>query len=129
VSASKQKEMEKEHSVGLGKVAVASRKSKSDNPLPLLRKSSSGFQVESGSAIRPTRKRVDASGDLMDKIFQQEKQYEINLIIGFFFYINFISFNVARSPLFIEISRERKDVFLWIYQDRASLDEVEEGFV
>lgn len=28
-----------------------------------------------------------------------------------------------------EISRERKDIFTWIYQDRASLDEVEETFV
>jgi hypothetical protein len=43
--------------------------------------------------------------DPMDKIFQQERRDELDLTIGFFFYLNFISFNVARSPLFIEMCR------------------------
>jgi hypothetical protein len=41
----------------------------------------------------------------MDKMFQQEKRDEIDLTIGFFLYLNFVSFNVARSPLFIEMCR------------------------
>ena len=41
----------------------------------------------------------------MDKIFQKEKREELDLTIAFFFYQNFISFNVARSPLFIEMCR------------------------
>jgi len=39
----------------------------------------------------------------MDKIFHQEKRDEMDLTIGFFFYLNFISFNVAQSPLIIEM--------------------------
>ena len=39
----------------------------------------------------------------MDKIFQQEVREAVDLTIAFFFYLNFISFNVARSPLFIEM--------------------------
>ena len=39
----------------------------------------------------------------MDKIFQQEAREEVDLTIAFFFYLNFITFNVARSPLFIEM--------------------------
>jgi hypothetical protein len=42
---------------------------------------------------------------LMDKIFQQERRDELDLTIGFFFYLNFISFNVAWSPLFNEMCR------------------------
>ena len=41
----------------------------------------------------------------MDKIFQKEKWEELDLTIAFFFYQNFISFTVARSPLFIEMCR------------------------
>ena len=41
----------------------------------------------------------------MDKIFQKEKREELDLTIAFFFFQNFISFNVARSPLFIEMCR------------------------
>jgi hypothetical protein len=41
----------------------------------------------------------------MDKIFQREKREEVDLNIGFFFYLNFISLNVARSPLFLEMCR------------------------
>ena len=39
----------------------------------------------------------------MDKIFQKERQEELDLTISFFFYLNFISFNVAHSPLFLEM--------------------------
>ena len=41
----------------------------------------------------------------MDKIFQQEVREEVDLNIAFSFYLNFISFNVARSPLFFEMCR------------------------
>ena len=41
----------------------------------------------------------------MDKIFQKEKREELDLTIAFSLYQNFISFNVARSPLFIEMCR------------------------
>ncbi len=41
----------------------------------------------------------------MDKIFQKERREELDLTIAFFFYQNFISFNVACSPLFIEMCR------------------------
>ena len=41
----------------------------------------------------------------MDKIFHKEKREELDLTITFFFYQNFISFNVACSPLFIEMWR------------------------
>ena len=41
----------------------------------------------------------------MDKIFQKEKWEELDLPIAFFFYQNFISFNVAHSPLFVEMCR------------------------
>ena len=41
----------------------------------------------------------------MDKISQQKAREEVDLTIAFFFYLNFISFNVARSPLFFEMYR------------------------
>lgn len=41
----------------------------------------------------------------MDRIFQKERREELDLTIAFFFYQNFISFNVARSPLFVEMCR------------------------
>ena len=41
----------------------------------------------------------------MDKIFQQEAREEVDLTIAFFFHLNFISFTVAWSPLFIEMCR------------------------
>jgi hypothetical protein len=63
--------MERENKVGLGKVAVASRKHKNEDPLPFLRKLSSRFG--SGTVIQPARKRPTPSGGPMDKIFQQAK--------------------------------------------------------
>jgi hypothetical protein len=42
----------------------------------------------------------------VEKIFQQEKQEKVDLTIGFFFSLNFISFNVAWSPLFIEMFQD-----------------------
>ena len=41
----------------------------------------------------------------MDKIFQQDAREEVDLTIALFFYLNFISFNFAWSPLFIEMCR------------------------
>eukprot|EP00253_Pinus_taeda_P025575 PITA_25575 len=41
----------------------------------------------------------------MDKIFQKKRREELDFTIAFFFYQNFISFNVARSPLFVEMCR------------------------
>ena len=52
----------------------------------------------------PTRRRPTTS-DPMDKIFQKEAREEVDLTIASFFYLNFISFNVAWSPLFIEMCR------------------------
>jgi hypothetical protein len=101
VGASKQRELEREANVGEGIVAAASRKTKNEDPLPFLRNPSSKHLIGGGSAT--TRKR-HAMGP-MDKIFQQERRDELDLTIGFFFYLNFISFNVARSPLFIEMCR------------------------
>jgi hypothetical protein len=102
VSASKRRELEREANVGERIMATASKKTKNENPLPFLRKSSSNYPFGSGSVVQATKKR--AMGP-MDKILQQEKRDDIDLTIGFFFYLNFISFNVARSPLFIEICR------------------------
>ena len=105
VSVIQRKEMGKEDQEGLGKVATASKK-KDEDPLPFLRKPSSirpPFQPSRGHTY-PTRNRPSSSGP-MDKIFQQEAREEVNLTIAFFFYLNFISFNVARSPLFIEMCR------------------------
>jgi hypothetical protein len=50
--------MEKEVNVGLGKVAIACKKNKNEDPLPFLRNSSSKFQFESGIATQQERKRV-----------------------------------------------------------------------
>ena len=80
MSVSKQKELEREANVGEGIVAVASRKTKNEDPLPFLRKPSSKHPFGGGSAA--TRKRP-AMGP-MDKIFQQERRDELDLTIGFF---------------------------------------------
>jgi hypothetical protein len=101
VSASKRRELEREANVGEGIVAATSRKTKNEDPLPFLRKPSSKHPFGGGSA---TRRKRHAMGP-MDKIFQQERRDELDLTIGFFFYLNIISFNVARSPLFIEMCR------------------------
>jgi hypothetical protein len=101
VDASKRRELEREANVGKGIVAATSRKTENEDPLPFLRNPSSKHPIGGGSAT--TRKR-HAMGP-MDKIFQQERRDELDPTIGFFFYLNFISFNVARSPLFIEMCR------------------------
>ena len=86
VNASKRRELEREAHVGEGIMATTSRRTKNEDPLPFLRKSSSNFQFgsgsRSGSATQQARRR--AAGP-MDKIFQQEKQDEVDLTIGFFF--------------------------------------------
>ena len=98
--------MEREDHVGLGKVEATSNTQKNEDPLPFLRKLSktrpplSGYGSEVNT--HPTRKRSTPSGP-MDRIFQQEAREEVDLTIAFFFYLNFISFNVAPSPLFIEM--------------------------
>jgi hypothetical protein len=101
MSAPKRSELEREANDGEGIVAATSRKTKNEDPLLFLRKPSSKHPFGGGSAA--TRKRP-AMGP-MDKIFQQERRDELDLTIGFFFYLNFISFIVARSPLFIEMCR------------------------
>jgi hypothetical protein len=63
--------------------------------------------VSATQVTQQARKR-GAAGP-MDKIFQREKREEVDLTIGFFFYLNFISFNVARSPLFLEMCRDLID--------------------
>ena len=103
VSAIQRKETGKEDQEGLGNVAAA-RKKKDEDPLPFLRKPSTirpPFPPSRGDT-HPTKKRPSSIGP-MDKIFQQEAREEVDLTIAFFFYLNFISFNVARSPLFFEM--------------------------
>jgi hypothetical protein len=68
-----------------------------------VRKPSSRFG--NGTTIQLAKKRQAPSGCPIVKIFQQEKQEEVDLTIRIFFHLNFISFNVAQSPLFIEICR------------------------
>jgi hypothetical protein len=106
MSTSKRREMSKKDAVGLGKVATTSKKIQNDDPLPFLKKPSNNFKFGSRSATQVTqqaRKRGAASP--IDKIFQREKREEVDLTIGFFFFLNFISFNVAQSPLFLEMCR------------------------
>jgi hypothetical protein len=98
---SKRRELEREAHAGEGIVKTTSRRPKNEDPLPFLRKRSSIYPFGGGSVV--TKKRPAMS--LMDKIIQQEKRDELDLTIGFFFYLNFISFNVAQSPLFIEMCR------------------------
>ena len=96
--------MEKEDAVGLGNAATASKQmSKSDDPLPFLRNTSNKFG--SGDEIQPTKKRAAQNYGPMDKIYQKETRDEVDLTVAFHFYLNFISFNVARSPFFIEMCR------------------------
>jgi hypothetical protein len=97
VNESKQRELEREAHVG----EATSRRPKNEDPLPFLRKPPSNYPFGGGSAT--TKKRL-AMGP-MDKIFQQEKRDGLDFNIGFFYYLNFISFNVARSHLFIEMCR------------------------
>ena len=105
VSVIQRKEMGKEDQEGLGNVAATSKK-KDEGPLPFLRKPSTirpPFPPSRGHT-HPAKKRPSSSGlGPMDKIFQQEAREEVDLTIAFFFYLNFISFNVARSPLFFEM--------------------------
>jgi hypothetical protein len=103
VSAEKRALMEIEDKVGLGNVAAKSNKQKNEDPLPFLRTPSSRFG--SGFDMPTPKKRAASTLGPMDKIFQQEKRDEVDLTIAFFFYLNFISFNVARSPMFIEMCR------------------------
>ena len=108
VTANQRRDMEREDHVGLGKVAEASKKKEYD-PLPFLRKSSSTKtplppSIHGRGDTYQTRKRQSTGGP-MDRIFQQEAREEVDLTIAFFFYLNFISFNVARSPLYFEMVR------------------------
>ena len=99
--------MGKEDQEGLGNVA-ATRNKKDEYPLPFLRKSSA-IQPPFPPSIGDTHlsKKRPSSGGIgpMDKIFQQEAREEVDLAIAFLFYLNFISFNVARSPLYFETVR------------------------
>ena len=78
----------------MGNVATTSEKSqKHDDPLPFLRNPSSKFG--SAAEIQPQRRRAAPTYGPMDKIYQQEKRDEVDLLVALFFYLNFISFNVA----------------------------------
>ena len=103
VTVNERLRMEREDAIGLGNVAAASSKQKNEDPLPFLRTPSSRFG--SGLAMPSPKKRAASTRGPMDKIYQQEKRDEVDLTIAFFFYLNFISFNVARSPMFIEMCR------------------------
>ena len=69
-----------------------------------MRTSSNKFPFETFGRGELAKRKATALGP-MDKIFQKEKREELDLTIAFFFYQNFISFNVAGSPLFIEMCR------------------------
>ena len=103
MSVNERMRMEREDAIGLGNVAAASSKQKNEDPLPFLRTPSSRFG--SGLAMPSPKKRAASTRGPMDKIYQQEKRDEVDLTIAFFFYLNFISFNVARSPMFLEMCR------------------------
>ena len=103
MSVTQRREVGKEDQQGLWNVAATSKKNDED-PFPFLRKPST-IQPPfppSESDTHPAKKRPSGP---MDKIFQQEAREEVDLTIAFFFYLNFISFNVARSPLFFEMCR------------------------
>ena len=92
MSETKQKEMQRKGTIVSRKVEEASRKQKNENPLQLLGKPSSRFG--SRTTIQPQRKRPASRSIRMEKIFQQKKQEEIDIINGFFFYL-LHSFNVV----------------------------------
>ena len=108
VSNTQRREMEKEDHVGKGKVAATSKTQQNEDPLSCLRKPSStrppprwyGSEVDAYPTWKTKRPTTSVP---MDMIFQQEEREEVDLTIAFFFYLNFISFNVAWSPLFIEM--------------------------
>ena len=77
--------MEREDHVSLRKVETTCKKHKNEDPLPFLRKPSTIRPSKYGSEvdIQPTGKRPTPSG-LMDMIFQQEAQDEMDLTIAFF---------------------------------------------
>eukprot|EP00253_Pinus_taeda_P029225 PITA_29225 len=104
-------DLERVDAAGFRNVVAASRKtSENEDPLPFLRNANSsrfGREV----VIQPTKKRAaQTCGGPLDKIFQHEKRDEVDLTMTFFFYLNFISFNVARSPWFIEMCRALVDM-------------------
>ena len=93
VSVTQRRDMGKEDQEGLNNVASTSKKNDED-PLPFLRKPSS---------IRLHFHLAEVIHIQQERGFQQEGRQEVDLTIALFFYLNFISFNVARSPLFIEM--------------------------
>lgn len=102
VNATQRYGLEKHDTVGLWNVVATSRKfQKHDDPLPFLRNASSKFG--GGAEIQPQKRRAAPTYAPMDKTYQQDKRDEVDLTVAFFFYLNFISFNVARSPFFIEM--------------------------
>jgi hypothetical protein len=103
VSAEKRALMEREDIVGLGNVVAMSSKQKNEDPLPFFRTPYSIFG--SGFDMPTPKNRASSTHGPMDKIFQQEKRYEVDLTIAFFFFLNFISFNVALSPRFVKMCR------------------------
>ena len=104
VNATQRYELEKEDTVGLGNVAATSKKfQKPDGPLPFLRNAST--KLGSGAEIQPQKRRAAPTYCPMEKIYHEEKREEIDLTVAFFFYLNFIFFNVACSPFFIDMYR------------------------
>jgi len=109
ISPREKMDLEREDAAGFGNVVAASRKtSKNEDPLPFLRNSNSSRFGR--KEIQPAKKRAAQTyGGPMDKIFRREQRDEVDLTLAFFFYLNFISFNVARSPMFIEMCRALVD--------------------
>jgi hypothetical protein len=63
--------------------------------------SRSGCGAECCSRQSIAARRRHAPGGPMDKIFETKLPKEIDLTIEFYFYLNFLSFNIAHSPLFM----------------------------
>lgn len=96
--------MSRVDSIGMGNMAAASRAHKDDEPLPFLKKPSSGGGSKVEFDSRPataTSKRHTPSGNPMDKIFQQELQKET---MGSFSMSNSFLL-ILQSPLFIGMCR------------------------
>jgi hypothetical protein len=83
VNASKQRELEREANVGDGIMAVVSRKTNNEDPLPFLRKSSSNYPFGSGSAAQATKEANGSSGQDISSLHKRSKMRLI-LPLGFF---------------------------------------------
>ena len=86
VFVAKRKEMEKECNVGVARVVASSKKTKNDDPLQFLNKTSSKFPFESfGGGVGQAAKRKEVALGPMDKI---RKRNEKSLISPLHFFLS-----------------------------------------